>query len=58
VIATGDRLDGAVVKDLRMCEEGPNDESELAFFATFDDPDVPDGRRIGVYRATPRSSHR
>jgi len=41
-----------------MCEEGLNDDSELAFFATFDDPDIPDARRIGVYRATPRSSRR
>ena len=58
VIGTGDRLDRRVVKSLRICEGGLNDDGELAFLATFDDPRVEDGIRIGVYRATPRSSRR
>jgi hypothetical protein len=58
VVGTGDRLDGLRVRSLRFCEEGLSDQGELAFLATFDDPRVPDGVRIGVYRATPRSSRR
>jgi len=58
VVGTGDRLDGRTVRSLRICEGGLNDQGELAFFATFDDPHIPDGIRIGVYRATPRSGRR
>lgn len=53
VIQTGDTLDGAVVKSLRFCDDGLNDSGQLAFQATFDDPNVPDGIRVAVYRATP-----
>jgi hypothetical protein len=53
VIGTGDTLDGSVVTNLRFCDEGLNDSGQLAFQATFDDPSVPDGRRVAVYRATP-----
>jgi len=52
VIATGDLLDGLPVADLRFCDEGLNDSGQLAFQVTFDDPTVPDGRRIAIYRAT------
>ena len=58
VVGTGDILDGLTVRSLRLCEGGLNDNGELAFLATFDDPSVPDGVRIGVYRATPRSARR
>ena len=58
VVGTGDRLDGRTVGSLRICEGGLNDHGELAFLATFEDPSVPDGLRIGVYRATPRSGRR
>lgn len=53
VIATGDTLDGTTVANLRFCDEGLNDSGQLAFQATFNDPSVPDGRRVAVYRATP-----
>jgi hypothetical protein len=55
VIATGDLLDGSPVADVRFCDEGLNDSGQLAFQVTFDDPTVPDGRRIAIYRATPVS---
>ena len=58
VVGTGDVLGGLIVRSLRICEGGLNDHGELAFLATFDDPRVPDGVRIGVYRATPRSARR
>jgi hypothetical protein len=53
VVQTGDTLDGAIVKSLRFCDDGLNNSGELAFQATFDDPTVPDGIRVAVYRATP-----
>jgi hypothetical protein len=53
VIGTGDTLDGSSVTNLRFCDEGLNDSGQLAFQATFDDPNVPDGRRVAIYRATP-----
>jgi hypothetical protein len=53
VIGTGDTLDGSTVTNLRFCDEGLNDSGQLAFQATFDDPNVPDGRRVAIYRATP-----
>jgi hypothetical protein len=53
VIGTGDTLDGSTVRDLRFCDEGLNDSGQLAFEATFDDPSVPEGRRVSIYRATP-----
>ena len=53
VIGTGDTLDGSTVTNLRFCDEGLNDSGQLAFQATFDDPSVPDGRRVAIYRATP-----
>jgi hypothetical protein len=55
VIGTGDSLDGLTVANLRICEEGLNDAGQLAFLATFNDPSVPEGVRVRVYRATPRS---
>jgi hypothetical protein len=53
VIGTGDTLDGSPVTNLRFCDEGLNDSGQLAFQATFDDPSVPEGVRVAVYRATP-----
>jgi hypothetical protein len=53
VIGTGDMLDGSTITNLRFCDEGLNDSGQLAFQATFDDPSVPDGRRVAIYRATP-----
>jgi hypothetical protein len=53
VIGTGDTLDGSTVTNLRFCDEGLNDSGQLAFQATFDDPSVPEGVRVAVYRATP-----
>jgi hypothetical protein len=53
VIATGDTLDGSTVQNLTFCEEGLNDSGQLAFQATFNDPSVPEGVRVAVYRATP-----
>jgi hypothetical protein len=55
VIGTGDTLDGLTVTNLRFCDEGLNDSGQLAFQATFDDPSVPDGVRVAIYRATPGS---
>jgi hypothetical protein len=52
IIQTGDTLDGAVIKSLRFCDDGLNDSGQLAFQATFDDPSVPDGIRVAIYRAT------
>jgi hypothetical protein len=37
-------------------DEVLNDSGQLAFQVTFDDPTVPGGRRIAIYRATPVSS--
>lgn len=48
-------LDGSPVAGLRFCDEGLNDSSQLAIQVTFDDPTVPDGRRVAIYRATPAS---
>jgi hypothetical protein len=53
VIATGDTLDGSIVTDLRFCDEGLNDSGQLAFQATFNDPRVPEGTRVAIYRASP-----
>jgi hypothetical protein len=53
VIATGDTLDGATVTSLRFCDEGLNDAGQLVFQATFDDPSVPEGIRVAIYRAGP-----
>jgi hypothetical protein len=53
VIGTGDTLDGSTVTNLRFCDEGLNDSGQLAFQATFNDPSVPEGVRVAVYRATP-----
>jgi hypothetical protein len=53
VIQTGDTLDGAVVQSLRFCDDGLNDSGQLAIQATFDDPSVPEGTRVAIYRATP-----
>jgi hypothetical protein len=53
VVGTGDTLDGSAVTNLRFCDEGLNDSGQLAFQATFDDPSVPDGVRVAIYRATP-----
>jgi hypothetical protein len=55
VIGTGDTLDGSTVTNLRFCDEGLNDSGQLAFQATFNDPSVPEGVRVAVYRATPAS---
>jgi hypothetical protein len=55
VIATGDTLDGSTVTHLRFCDEGLNDSNELAFQATFDDPSVPEGQRVAIFRASPAS---
>jgi len=53
VVGTGDKLDGPAVTNLRFCDEGLNDSGQLAFHATFDDPSVPGGVRVAIYRATP-----
>ena len=53
VIGTGDTLDGSTVSRLRVCDDGLNDSGQLAFQATFNDPSVPEGVRVAVYRATP-----
>jgi hypothetical protein len=53
VIATGDVLDGRTVQGLTFCEEGLNDSGQLAFIATLEDPDSPNGFRMAVFRATP-----
>ncbi len=55
VIGTGDTLDGSSVTNLRFCDEGLNDSGQLAFQATFNDPSVPEGARVAIYRATPAS---
>jgi 3',5'-cyclic AMP phosphodiesterase CpdA len=52
VIATGDTLDGSTVTGLRFCDEGLNDSGQLAFQATFNDPSVPEGIRVAIYRAS------
>jgi hypothetical protein len=53
VVATGQTLDGAVVQSLTFCEEGLSDSDEVAFAATLEDPAVPEGFRVAVFRATP-----
>jgi hypothetical protein len=53
VIATGNILDGFTIANLVFCEEGLNDLNQLTFVATFEDLSVPEGIRIGVYRAIP-----
>lgn len=53
VIGTGDTLDGSTVTSLRFCDESLNDFGQLVFQATFNDPSVPDGVRVAIYRATP-----
>lgn len=53
VIGTGDTLDGSTVSRLRFCDDGLNDSGQLVFQATFNDPSVPEGVRVAVYRATP-----
>ena len=52
VIATGETLDGAEVTNLTFCEEGLSDSGELAFIATFEDPDTFE-TGVAVFRATP-----
>jgi hypothetical protein len=52
VIATGDTLDGAEVTGLTFCEEGLSNSGELAFSATFENPDTFE-TRAAVFRATP-----
>ncbi len=54
VISTGDTLDGSTVRGLTFCEEGLSDTGRLAFVATLEDPDSPDGPRTAVFRARPR----
>ena len=53
VIGTGDTLDGSTVTNLRFCDEGLNNSGQLAFQATLNDPSVPEGVRVAIYRATP-----
>ncbi len=53
VIRTGDTLDGDTVTNVVVCEEGLNDAGEVAFVATLDDPESPEGARTVVVRATP-----
>jgi hypothetical protein len=62
VIGTGDTLDGSTVVEragflpgLRFCDEALNDSGQLVFQAAFEDPRAPDGVRVAIYRATPRS---
>jgi hypothetical protein len=52
VISTGDTLDGMTVQNLVFCEEGLNDSGQLAFVATLEDLNSPDGFRTAVFRAT------
>ena len=52
VIATGDTLDGASVTGLTFCEEGSNDQGQLAFTAFFEDPATFE-TRAAVFLATP-----
>jgi hypothetical protein len=52
VIATGDTLDGAIVTGLGFAEEGLNDSGQLAFTASFQDPNTFE-TRVAVFRATP-----
>jgi hypothetical protein len=53
VIATGDTLDGRTVQNIVFCEEGLSGSGQLAFVATLEDPDSPNGFRMAVFRATP-----
>jgi len=53
VIGTGDTLDGSTVQNLTFCEEGLSDSGQLAFVATLEDPNTPEGFRMAVFRATP-----
>jgi hypothetical protein len=53
VVATGDTLDGSTIQNLTFCEEGLNDDSELAFVAQLEDLSSPMGFRMAVFRATP-----
>jgi hypothetical protein len=53
VVRTGQTLDGATVQSLTFCEEGLNDSDQVAFAATLEDPAVPEGFRVAVFRATP-----
>lgn len=53
VIVTGDTLEGLTITNLVFCEEGLNDSNQLTFVATSQDLSVPEGLRVGVYRATP-----
>jgi hypothetical protein len=53
VIATGETLNGAVVQSLTFCEEGLSDSGHVAFAATLEDPSVPEGFRVAVFRAAP-----
>jgi hypothetical protein len=52
VITTGDTLDGAIVQNLTFCEEGLSDSDQVAFAATLEDPAVPEGFRVAVFRGT------
>jgi hypothetical protein len=54
VIATGETLDGATVQNLTFCEEGLSDSGHVAFIAQLEDPDDPNGFRVGVFRAAPQ----
>jgi hypothetical protein len=54
VIATGDKLDGAIIRSLSFCEEGLNDSGQLAFVADLADDRAPNGFRAAVFRATPK----
>jgi hypothetical protein len=58
VIGTGDTLEGLTITNLRFCDEGLNDSGQLVFQATLDDPSVPEGFRVAIYRATPTSERR
>jgi hypothetical protein len=53
VISTGDTLDGSTVQNFTFCEEGLSDSGQLAFVATLEDPNTPEGFRMAVFRATP-----
>ncbi|MDQ3663858.1 MAG: hypothetical protein M3353_04265 [Actinomycetota bacterium] len=53
VVRTGDVIDGDPVSNVVFCEEGINDSGQLAFVATLNDPEAPDGTRIVWVRATP-----
>jgi len=46
VIGTGDTLDGSTVQNLTFCEEGLSDSGQLAFVATLEDPNTPEGFRM------------